>query len=130
MPVPVTALYAALLGLVAFALASHVGRMRGAKNVSLGDGGDTALLEAMRRQMNFVENVPLILVLMALTELNGAPKSWLHGIGIVLLVARIVHPFGLTAAKMTVPARFVGAAGTMLVLLALIAIALWQVLWR
>lgn len=129
-PVPVTALYAALLALVAFGLGFHVGRVRGAKGVSLGDGGDKALLEAMRRQMHFVENVPLILVLMALVELNGAPKAWLHALGVLLLVARIVHPFGLSADKLMLPARVVGMAGTMLTLVALTTIALWQVLLR
>ena len=128
MPVPVTALYAALLAVLGFLLGFHVGRMRGAKNVSLGDGGDKELLEAMRRQMNFVETVPVALILMALIELNGAPKVWLHWLGGILLVSRILHPFGLSAERMMVPARIVGMSGTVLVTLTMAGIALWQVL--
>lgn len=130
MTVSVTLLYACLLGLVGLVLGGLVGRTRGAANVSLGEGGRTDLLEAMRRHANWVENVPFAVVLMALIEINGASKTWLHALGLVLLVARIVHPFGLDASIMMRPARFVGAAGTFLMMLAAILTGLWQVLLR
>ena len=129
MTLPVTSLYAALLALICVVLLGGVGRLRGNANVSLGDGGKRELIEANRRHMNFVENVPLALLLIALVEFNGASKTWVHALGGVLLIARIVHPFGISTEKMMLPARFIGAGGTVIVMLASAATLLWQV-WR
>jgi uncharacterized protein len=126
--VAVTSLYAGILALVCLVLAGAVGQARSKSGISLGDGGDKVLLTAMRRHMNFVEFVPLILVLMALIELNGAPKGWLHGLGGVLVAARLIHPFSLDPDHMMKWSRFAGAMGTMLVLLASGLILLWQAL--
>lgn len=127
MPVPVTTLYAALQGLISIALQMQVGRQRLATGVSLMDGGNHDLAVAIRRHANWTEHVPLVLVLMALIELNGAGAAWLHALGATLLVARIVHPFGLKWDVSQVPARLVGALGTLVVTLAAIATALYQV---
>jgi uncharacterized membrane protein YecN with MAPEG domain len=127
MPVPITALYAALLALVGVALQQLVGFSRLRAGVSLGDGGNGALLVAMRRQANFVEQVPIAVVLMALIELNGAGAAWLHALGASLLFARILHPFGLEAGDMRRLPRFFGAVITLLVVLAAAATALWQI---
>ena len=54
---------AGLLGLLAVALLSNVGRVRGKTKIFIGDGGNTELITAMRAQANFVENVPLGLIL-------------------------------------------------------------------
>lgn len=115
MPLSVTALYLGLLTFVYLALMGLVGRARGQSKRSLGVGDDKALIEADRRHMNFVENVPLALLLIAVLELNGAGKMFLHGLGLVLLVSRIVHPFGIAADKMATPARGAGALGTFVV---------------
>jgi hypothetical protein len=126
MPLPVTALYAALLTIVCLALMSMVGQHRGKLGVSLGDAGDREMIERNRRHLNFVENVPLALLLIALVEANGAGKTWVHVLGATLLVARIVHPFGIDASNMVRPARFIGAAGTVLVMLAAAFTLAWQ----
>jgi hypothetical protein len=128
MPLPVTALYAPLLGLVGLVLASLAGRARSRAGVSLGHGGKPELLEAMRRHANFVEYVPLALLLLAVIELNGTPKWWLHTLGVALVASRIVHPLGLHFDRMMDPLRIVGAAGTMIVLLAAVVTAGWQAL--
>ena len=59
---------AGLLGLLAVALLSNVGRVRGKTKVFIGDGGNTELITAMRTQANFVENVPLGLLLIWLVS--------------------------------------------------------------
>lgn len=127
MPLPVTSLYAGLLALMCIILSGMVGQLRGNAKVSLGDGGNRDLVVANRRHMNFVENVPLALLLIALVELNGASKTWVHVLGAVLLIARIIHPFGLSMDKMMMPARIAGAAATIIVLLAAAITLLWQV---
>ena len=90
--------------------------------------GDPRLLAAMRRQANFVEQVPIALLLLGIVELNGASATWLHALGATLLVSRVVHPFGLDAADMRRLPRLLGALGTLLMVLAAAATALWQVL--
>jgi uncharacterized membrane protein YecN with MAPEG domain len=126
MQVPVTGLYAALLALVAIALVAGVGATRGKTKISLGDGGDPKLIVAIRRHMNFVEGVPLALLLMALVELNGGSKALLHALGAILLVARLIHPFGLELQDMGKWQRIAGATATLLVTLAAAIVLLWQ----
>ena len=79
--VTVTLLYAALLGIVGFMLQCQIGPMRGRYNVSLEHGGHKDLNEAIRRHANWAENVPYILLMMALIEINGAPHGVLHALG-------------------------------------------------
>ena len=127
MPILVTSLYAALLAILCMGLAGGVGALRGKKKtISLGDGGDSQLIVANRRHMNFVEYVPLALILMALVELNGGSKTMIHAFGAVLLVARIVHPFGIDVNNMVKPQRLFGAFATIAVILAESAVLLWQ----
>ncbi len=130
MALQVTALYAALLGLIGMVLGGLVGRVRSRTNISLHDGGKPELIEANRRHMNWVENVPFILLLLAIIELNGGSRTWLHIMGVTLLVARILHPFGISTEKMLMPQRLIGAAGTVIVTACAILTLLWQVLGR
>ena len=122
----ITALYAALLLAVFLALSALVGRQRGRTKVSILHGDDMDLAVAIRRQGNFVEYVPFALVLMALVEANGGSALFLHVVGVLLLGCRIAHPIGLRHDKGATPLRAIGAGGTMLLLLALGAMALWQ----
>ena len=128
MPVPITALYAALQGLLVIALEMPIGRLRAQTNVSIYDGGNTALAAAIRRHANWAEHVPFVLLLMALLELNGASAALLHFLGLALLASRIAHPFGLDPAQMRRPLRAVGALGTLLVSVVAIVALLMQAL--
>ncbi|MGO9933940.1 MAG: MAPEG family protein [Steroidobacteraceae bacterium] len=114
MPI-VTALYAGLLGLLAVAVAFPVGMMRGKLNISVGDGGNPALLLAMRRHANFAEWVPLALILIALLELNGVSPRAIHALGATLVVARLLHAFGLKSDTMQSIGRGLGAMATALI---------------
>ncbi len=130
MALQVTALYAGLLGIIGLVLWGLVGRARSQTTVSLGDGGVKPLMEANRRHMNWVENVPFVLLLIAIAELNGGGKTWIHVMGVVLLIARLIHPFGISADNMKMWQRGVGAGGTGLVGLAAIVTVLWQLIGR
>ena len=126
MPFAITSIYAALLGILLVVLAGNVGRMRSKSGPSLGTGSNEDLVVADRRHMNFVENVPTALLLIALVEAGGAPKGWVHALGAVLLVARLIHPFGISTKVMNLPARGIGAGGTFLTILAAAITLLWQ----
>ena len=62
----VTPLYVALLALWLLVLSARVIRERQAARVSLGDGGNRRLQRAIRGHANFVEYVPLALLMLAI----------------------------------------------------------------
>ncbi len=121
-----TALYAGILAFIALALAANVGWRRPKLGVPLGDGGNEVLIVANRRHLNFVEHVPLALILIAIVELNGAPSVSVHSLGGALVVARIVHPFGIQTKSLSHPARAIGAMLTMLVTIIAAVLAIMQ----
>ncbi|HYM35947.1 MAG TPA: MAPEG family protein [Steroidobacteraceae bacterium] len=113
----ITAIYAALLGLMSVAVAFPAGSLRGKLNISIGDGGNHDLLLAMRRHANFVEWVPLALIVIALLEMNGVTKVAIHSLGAALVIARAAHAIGIKKDTMKNVGRFIGAAGTALIMI-------------
>lgn len=125
-----TMLYAALFGLMSIAIAFRPGSLRGKHNISIGDGGNSELLLGMRRHANFVEYVPLALILMALLEMSGGVQEQsMHVLGGSLLLFRICHAVGLKPDTVEGAARFVGAAGTALWT---VVVSIWLILewWK
>ena len=92
---PVTALYAGLLGLGFVWLATRVIKARRLYRVAIGDGQHRLVQRAIRAHGNFAEYVPFALLLLALCELNGLPDWALHVLGVVLLAGRVVHAHGI-----------------------------------
>lgn len=91
---PVTALYAGLLGLYFVWLATRVIKARRVHRVALGT--DHRLVQrAARAHGNFAEYVPFALLMLALCEINGLPDWALHVLGVVLLVGRVLHATGI-----------------------------------
>lgn len=95
MPLPVTAIYAGLAGLLLTLCAMRVPPLRMKLRQSLGDGGHADLQRAMRLHGNAAEHIPITLILLGLVEgLGGAP--WLlHLIGGTLLLGRLLHAAAL-----------------------------------
>ena len=122
MTFPITAAIAAALTLIYIALTYAVILARARNRIGLGDGGSETVLAAMRRQANFAENVPLTLILMALAEARGANAQLLLALGLLLVVARLLHPIGLKPGILVHPARFAGTATTTAVQLVLCAL--------
>lgn len=112
----VTPIYIALLGLMMVPITVRVGLYRVGHNIDIGDGGDETLLRLIRSQANFVETVPLAVVLLLVMELMGAGDTWLHALGATLVVARILHYLGLSGLGPFM-GRPVGMVGTFLVYL-------------
>ena len=111
----VTPLYAGLLALLFFALSLRVVQMRGT-GISLGDGGNTAMLRRIRGHGNFAEYVPLILLMMAMLELSRFSIYVLHAMGITLLVARLLHGYALSFTEKFKFGRFWGTLLTYIVM--------------
>ncbi|MEM7502857.1 MAG: MAPEG family protein [Pseudomonadota bacterium] len=127
MQVPITALYAGVLALFAFYLSARAGRFRGKAGVSIlyGDPIDWTLAERVRTHQNFLEYVPIILVLMGLIELNSGSSTFLYAVGSLLVIARIAHAVGLKHDNMAHKGRFIGAAGTALIMIASAVYSIW-----
>jgi len=119
MMAPITGVYAALAGLMSLALAALVVRARRRYKTSFGTGKEPAVEMAVRVHANFIEYVPLALLLMLLGEVNGVSGAALHGAGILLLVSRILHALGLGRSPGRSFGRFYGTAGTWVVMLLL-----------
>ena len=113
----ITLLYAGILGLMSVPIAFTAGSLRGKTGVSIGDGGNQQLLLAMRRHSNFIEFVPLALLIIALLEANGVSATAIHALCGSLVVFRLCHAFGIKADTVKGAGRAIGAAGSTLVIL-------------
>lgn len=76
-------------------LGYRIAQLREAHKVSVGDGGNDALLRRMRAQANYIENAPFFLILLGALELSGANRMFLAGTAIVFLAARVAHGIGM-----------------------------------
>lgn len=116
MNLEITALYAALLGLLFVLLSFRVSKHRLAGHVSLGDGNNPDLSQAIRAHGNFAEYVPLALILIGLAETQGAAANLLHVLGGGLLLGRIGHAWGISQPNAVHNARKLGIVLTWLVI--------------
>jgi uncharacterized protein len=100
----VTALCAAILGLLGAALTVNVIINRVNCRVDAGDGGVARLAQAIRAQGNFIEQAPLALVVQVL--------------GIVLVASRLASAYALNRSLGQSPLRQFGGGTGVLVLAA------------
>ena len=75
MILPVTMIFAGVAAILNIWLAIRVGQVRGSEEVSIGDGGNEAVIRRMRAHSNYVEFTPFVLILIGGIELavSGAP---------------------------------------------------------
>lgn len=118
MSVTISTIYAAILGLLFVPFTFYVGSYRVKHKILLLDGGDKELARRIRAQGNFVETVPLAVILIVLMELNGATAAWLHALGSVLVVARVMHYLTIATNPANTVPRALGMVGTLGVYLA------------
>ena len=119
---PATLSAAASLALVNIWLSMRIGKVRTTEKISIGDGGNELLSRRMRAQLNFAENTPLVLVLMAAIELSGRGGMWLKAVGAVYALGRVAHGIGMDGASFE-KGRMIGTLITMLTLLGLAVVA-------
>lgn len=125
MPIPdITILYAGVLGLMAIVLGATAGIYRAKHNISIGDGGDAELTLRMRRHANFVENVPLALVLFAMLEMQGVSGLAIHGLGVALVLGRSLHWAGF-GESVSNPVRGLGSG---LTALSIVVASVWGII--
>jgi uncharacterized membrane protein YecN with MAPEG domain len=95
MMLPITLTIAGAAALMNVWLGLRVTMLRRLHRVSIGDGGRSDVATRMRAHSNFVEYAPFFLILLALVELARGPATWLWAVGIVFVIGRLLHPFGM-----------------------------------
>lgn len=89
-------IYAALLALVFIYLSVRTIGLRQKLQIGIGDQANAEMLRAMRVHSNFAEYTPLTLLLIHLVEIGGAPLLLVHALGLLILVGRVVHAYGVS----------------------------------
>lgn len=107
--------------LINFWLSMRIGKLRTTLKISVGDGGNEQVMRRMRAQANFVENVPLSLILFALIEAAGKGGMWLAPLGAIYMVGRVCHAIGMDGNFSA--GRPIGMITTMVPNLALVVVA-------
>jgi uncharacterized protein len=111
----ITALYGAIIGLLAVVLTVNVIRNRVGLKINDGDGGSAPMRMAIRAHANFAQQAPLALLLIGFTEAIGTSKIIIHVLGAALVVARLLSAWGLSSAEGPTFGRQSGAGLTVLV---------------
>jgi uncharacterized membrane protein YecN with MAPEG domain len=127
MSIPVTLTYASLFALFALVLSFRAGSFRGKSGVSIlfGEPVNMELAERVRVHQNFLEYVPMILIMMGALEASGVSRMFLYVVGDLLVVSRIAHAIGLKHDNMAHIGRLIGAGGTALITLVMGGYGLW-----
>jgi uncharacterized membrane protein YecN with MAPEG domain len=95
MMLPITLTIAGAAALMNVWLGLRVSMVRRLHKVSIGDGGQSQLMSRMRAHSNFIEYTPFFLILLALVELARGAETWLWAVGIIFILGRLLHPFGM-----------------------------------
>lgn len=119
----ITAFYASLLGLFFTILTFRVLALRGVtllKWLAFNNFGAQALERSVRAHGNFIEYVPMVLLMMYLAEAADLSSLRLHITGALLFLGRVMHGVCFGFMEFNMPLRF---GGMVLTLLALINIS-------
>lgn len=115
----ITPLFAAIFTLIYVALSLNVVRYRFGHKISIGDGGHKHLEMATRAHANFIEYVPLSLLLMWFLESLTLSPSEVFWSGAILVFARVAHAFGMLYPQQLLVLRQFGTIATFAVLIKL-----------
>ncbi len=123
MILPTTLSMAAAAALINVWLMLRCGQVRMKEKINIGTGGSDMMERRMRAQLNFAENTPWVLALIAAIELAGKGGQWLAIVGGLYMLARVAHGLGMDGGTFE-KGRGVGVMVTMLVqvILAIIAV--------
>lgn len=122
---PVTSITAGTLAFVFFILSVRTIQARRSTHTSVGDGGNDLMLRRMRSHANFAEYIPLLLIILLVLELQAIEHVWLMLYGIVIVVGRVLHAWGIASADTPGWARICGMVCTFVPLTIGAAALLW-----
>jgi hypothetical protein len=118
--------YAGVNLLLLFLLAFGVVQARQKHKVALGDGGNPAVLQAMRAHANATEYIPAALVGLGLMAiLDPVPVLWVQVLGGVFTLGRILHGVGLSGSGGVSFGRMAGTILTWLGFIGIGGVLIW-----
>ena len=120
----VTPLYAGILTLWFVLLSVRVMNLR--RDTPFGDNNDVGIIRIVRAQANFAEYVPLALLMMGFLEVTRYSIYLLHALGVILVVARVLHGLALSFGWQPRFGRVAGAGLTVLVSLIEAVLCIYQ----
>ncbi len=121
-----TPFFAAIFALFYVFLSFGVIRFRLGEKISLGDGDNRDLKVAIRVHANFIEYVPLSLLLMWFIETALFDSNFALILGVMLLLGRVLHVFGMKNPSKYILLRQVG----MIVTLSVLILGAVRILWH
>lgn len=128
MIVPVTGVFAAVIGILLLVLSGQVVKFRLKYKKGMGVNDDHDFQAAVRAHANLVEYAPLGLIMLAIAELNGAASGFVYWAGMALVVGRLLHAWGMINGHGELhKARAIGIVLTWLSILAAAVLLLWNV---
>ena len=92
----ITAIYASLLAFIFVRLSTNIIKLRRLYKISLGHKNHKDLEQSIRAQANFIEYVPLGLILLSCLEINKIHPVIVFLLGGLLLVGRFLHAKSFT----------------------------------
>ncbi|GAB5388230.1 MAG: MAPEG family protein [Alphaproteobacteria bacterium] len=129
MPFPTVTLVAgAVLAHIYLYLTFRVIRLRRGNLISLGDGENESLRVAIRAHGNFMEYVPLALIMLLVCDVAGAPQWALWVPALALMIGRVLHGIGFSGDKPVMRLRVIGMVLTLNAIMWLIGLSIWQVI--
>ena len=108
-------------------LIARTGNLRRSLGISVGDGGNEALLRRMRAQANFLEHAPFFLLLVLGLELSGANRIALAVFAALFILARISHGVGMEGGERS-RWRMYGMMGSTFLSIALVIWAIGELI--
>lgn len=112
-----TAIYCACLALIFVVLSARTLLLRRKLGIGVGDGSDRRLTKAIRAHSNFAEYTPICLILIYLLETVVGAQSMVHVYGVILVLGRAIHAYGVSQVKENYRFRVTGMACTFVVLI-------------
>ncbi|MBS3796662.1 MULTISPECIES: MAPEG family protein [unclassified Pseudoalteromonas] len=113
----IVSIYAAILALVYLQLSLYVVKERRRSQRSIGTGDSEALQRAVRAHGNFIEYVPLALLLLFFNEYQGLASHYCHALGVTLVLARLIHASNISQLDENIKVRVVSMMLTFAVIL-------------
>ena len=100
--------YAAILSLLFIYLSRRVIKTRRRERIAVGDGGNPRMQRAIAVHNNFAQYVPLALLLLAFLEMQQGSTVLIQILCAALLIARLLHAYGVSQMRENFRFRIAG----------------------
>lgn len=109
----VTPFYAAILAFMLIFLSFRTLLLRRRLGIGTGTGNHENLARAIRAHANFIEYVPLTIILVFFLEALTGSTLRVHVICLVLIVGRLLHAYGISQVNENYKYRVAGMLATL-----------------